>query len=68
MSENVNDNEFSGNVIRPFQLESSSLRGRILRLNTVLDDILKPHGYPMEISQLLGEVVRILSVIKALLS
>ena len=67
MSENVNDNEFSGNVIRPFQLESSSLRGRILRLNTVLDDILKPHGYPMEISQLLGEVVTLSALFSSML-
>jgi len=67
MSENVNDNEFLGNVIRPFQLESSSLRGRILRLNTVLDDILKPHDYPMEISQLLGEVVTLSALFSSML-
>lgn len=67
MSEAVNTDEFSGNMIRPFQLETSSLRGRIVRFSTVLDDILKPHDYPEAVSQLLGETVTLCSLLSSML-
>lgn len=63
----LNTEEFLGNIIRPFQLESSSLRGRIVRFNTVLDDILTPHDYPQVVSQLLGEVVTLCSLLSSML-
>ncbi len=67
MSKPVNTDEFSGNMIRPFQLETSSLRGRIVRFNTVLDDILKPHDYPEAVSQLLGETITLCSLLSSML-
>ena len=63
----TNTEDFSGNMIRPFQLESSSLRGRIVRFNSVLDDILQPHGYPDVVSQLLGEMVTLCSMLSSML-
>jgi len=53
-----------GDIIRPFQLESSSLRGRIVRFDNVVDEILSKHDYPDIVSQLVGEML----VLSALLS
>jgi molecular chaperone Hsp33 len=43
------------NFILPFQLESSHIRGRILRLGSVLDDILNPHHFTEELGRLTAE-------------
>lgn len=59
--------DFSGNVIRPFQLEVSSLRGRIVRFNSVLDDILTPHDYPQAVNQLLAETITLCSLLSSML-
>jgi len=44
------------NVIQPFQLEVSSLRGRIVRLGSTLDDILTAHDYPKPVAHLVAEI------------
>lgn len=44
-------------VLRPFQLEGSQLRGRLVRLGDAVDGILKAHAYPNEVSELLGELL-----------
>ncbi|MCB1883800.1 MAG: Hsp33 family molecular chaperone HslO [Geminicoccaceae bacterium] len=44
-------------LLRPFQLESSQLRGRALRLGPVIDAVLKAHAYPEPVSRLLGELL-----------
>ncbi len=61
------DDNFSGNIIRPFQLETSSLRGRIVRFNNVLEDILEPHDYPELVSQLLAETITLCSLLSSML-
>jgi len=53
--------------IRPFQLETSSLRGRIVRFNGVLDDIIKAHDYPPVVSQLLAETITLCSMLSSML-
>jgi len=45
------------NIIQPFQLETSGLRGRIVRLGATLNDILSAHDYPMPVAHLLAETV-----------
>lgn len=45
------------NLIQSFQLESSHLRGRFVRLGSVLDLVLHQHDYPSAIGHLLGEAV-----------
>ncbi len=50
----ANDN-IQDDMILPFQLESSHLRGRVIRLGSVLQDILTPHAYPDPVAQLVGE-------------
>lgn len=63
----VNTDNFSGDVIRPFQLESSSLRGRIVRFGTVLDEILNAHDYPEVVSRLLAETITLGSLLASML-
>jgi molecular chaperone Hsp33 len=42
-------------LIAVFQIEGWPVRGRIARLSTVVDDILKRHDYPEPVANLLGE-------------
>jgi molecular chaperone Hsp33 len=44
-------------VLRPFQLEASQLRGRLVRLGLAVDAVLKAHAYPRAVSDLLGELL-----------
>lgn len=67
MNDLESEDDFSGNVIRPFQLEASSLRGRIVRFNTVLEDILVPHDYPEIVNQLLAETITLCSLLSSML-
>ena len=50
----ANDN-VDDDMILPFQLESSNLRGRIVRLGPVIREILDPHAYPVPVAQLVAE-------------
>jgi molecular chaperone Hsp33 len=44
-------------LLRPFQLERSALRGRLVRLGGALDRILTRHDYPGPVGHLLGELL-----------
>ncbi len=55
------------NVIQPFQLDVSSLRGRIVRLGSVLNDILEPHEYPNPVAHLVAETVTITMLLSSML-
>ena len=44
------------NLLRPFQLEQSALRGRLVRLGALVDRVLTRHDYPEPVSRLLGEL------------
>lgn len=43
--------------VLPFEIERTGLRGRLVRLGPAIDLVLKRHGYPPVISQLLGEAL-----------
>jgi molecular chaperone Hsp33 len=43
--------------VLPFQTESSHLRGRLVRLGPLLDDVLNRHAYPEPVARLLGEAL-----------
>lgn len=47
----------SDDIVLPFQLESSHLRGRCVRVNDMLDHILIPHEYPAPIAHMTAEIV-----------
>ncbi|MEJ2119719.1 MAG: Hsp33 family molecular chaperone [Alphaproteobacteria bacterium] len=44
-------------LIQPFQIESHSLRGRLVRLGPAIDAIISAHDYPEPVATLLGETV-----------
>lgn len=54
-------------VIQPFQLDIPHLRGRMVKLGRVLDEILGKHNYPEPISQLLGECAILTLLLSAML-
>lgn len=44
-------------TLRPFQLERSALRGRLVRLGPAVDTVLTRHDYPDPVSRQLGELL-----------
>ena len=54
MSNNVNS---ESDFILPFQLEKASIRGRLVRLNKSVRDILARHNYPPLVNRLLEELI-----------
>ena len=42
-------------TVLPFQLDVSGIRGRVARLDGVLDQVLKQHAYPSVIEALVAE-------------
>jgi molecular chaperone Hsp33 len=44
-------------LLRPFHLERSQLRGRAVRLGDTVDYVLRAHDYPGPVSDLLGELL-----------
>ncbi len=54
-------------LIQPFQVEATALRGRLVRLGPALDTILAQHDYPEPVSYLLGEMVALTAVLASAL-
>ncbi|SDN82338.1 molecular chaperone Hsp33 [Lutimaribacter pacificus] len=50
-------------VILPFQLDNSDMRGRVVRLDGVLDGILKQHDYPPQVEALVAEMALLTALI-----
>ena len=44
-------------LVQPFQIDSTGLRGRLVRLGPVLDEILTRHAYPEPVALMLGEAI-----------
>ena len=44
-------------VVLPFEVASLDLRGRVVRLGPVVDEILEKHAYPQPVAKLLGEAL-----------
>lgn len=64
LDEDDNPVTLTDNMVLPFQLESSGVRGRLVRLGSALNAILSAHDYPAPVNHLLAESV----VLGALLS
>ena len=67
MDSDVANDVVNDDVIQPFQLEVSSLRGRLVRLGPVLDKIIEAHGYPAPVSHLLAETVTLTLLLSSML-
>lgn len=55
------------NFFQTFQLENSNLRGRIVRLGGVLDEILDAHDYPLPVSHLVAETMTLTLCLSSML-
>lgn len=55
MSDNQKQKILVDNVIQPFQMAKSGVRGRLVRIGSVIDAILGRHDYPDRVAQFLGE-------------
>ena len=44
-------------IVLPFEVSSLDLRGRVVRLGPVVDEILEKHAYPPPVAKLLGEAI-----------
>jgi len=49
--------------VLPFQLDASDIRGRVARLDGVLDGILKQHAYPATVEALVAEMALLTALI-----
>src|SRR6202000_1697140 len=54
-------------IIQPFQIEGVGVRGRLVRLSTVADEILKRHDYPDVVARQLAEMMALSAVLAAAL-
>ncbi len=55
------------NVVQPFRLEKTNVRGRMVRLGNVLSDIMRQHDYPPPVSTLLSEVLTLCLLLSSML-
>ncbi len=55
------------NLVLPFEIRPLGVRGRLVRLGAVVDDILHRHDYPAPVSALLAEAVSLTAMLGATL-
>lgn len=55
------------NYVQTFQLESSNLRGRVVKLGGALDQIITAHKYPNAVSQMVAETVTLTAALSSML-
>ena len=56
---------YADDVVSPFQIEKQPVRGRIVRMGTVVDEILTRHDYPPAVANLLGEACALAALVGA---
>lgn len=61
------DGQNPDNMILPFQLQESGLRGRSVRLGSVIDTIVTQHNYPEAISHLVADTVTLTMALSSML-
>jgi molecular chaperone Hsp33 len=54
-------------LVLPFEIKPLGVRGRLVRLGGVVDDILHRHDYPPSVSALLAEAVSLTAMLGAAL-
>ncbi|WP_431861607.1 Hsp33 family molecular chaperone [Azospirillum sp.] len=54
-------------LVQPFQIEASHLRGRMVRLGPTLDEILARHAYPDAVAKFLGETMTLAVLLSSML-
>ncbi len=51
------------NIVLPFEVKPLGSRGRVVRLGSVIDEIIQKHDYPDSVSRLLGEAVSLVALL-----
>lgn len=64
-SANNNTGEIFLDLVQPFLIDKSSVKGKLVRLGESLDIILHRHDYPEVVSKLLGEMLVVISMLGA---
>ena len=54
-------------LVQPFQIDLSGLRGRLVRLGPLLDEILTRHAYPEPVAAMLGEAIALAAALSGAL-
>lgn len=54
-------------MVLPFQVERTGVRGRLVRLGAVVDTILTRHAYPDPVARILGEALTLTAALSAVL-
>ncbi len=62
MTESVSS-ELSDDLVLPFQIETTGVRGRVARLGPLVEDILTRHAYPDPVARLLGEALALVALL-----
>ena len=55
------------NISLPYKIENVSAHGRVVRLGSVINEILSRHDYPEPVSALLGEAVVLTAMMASIL-
>jgi len=63
MNERPGEFSSSDDRVLPFQVEQTGVRGRIVRLGDLVDDILTRHDYPEAVSRVLGEALALTALL-----
>lgn len=50
-------------LVQPFQVEASALRGRLVRLGALVDTIVAQHAYPEPVAGMLGEAIALATIL-----
>ncbi len=70
MSEDHTGKEERGprdNFVKTFQLEETNLRGRVVKLGSVLSDIIETHNYPKPVAHLVAESATLALLLSSML-
>jgi molecular chaperone Hsp33 len=54
-------------LVQPFQIDAPGLRGRLVRLGPLVDEVLRRHDYPRPVAELLGETLALAAGLAAAL-
>ncbi|MCB9946369.1 MAG: Hsp33 family molecular chaperone HslO [Rhodospirillaceae bacterium] len=55
--------ETGDDIVQPFLIETSQLRGRLVRLGSVVDTIVSRHDYPDVVSEILAETIVVAGIL-----
>ena len=53
-------------LVQPFQLEAQAIRGRLVRLGPLVEDVLSRHAYPEPVASLLGQTLALSATFAAI--